>query len=45
MMNKELKIDGQIAERRGAECAEGGDMRKDGKAMAMVGWGHGRRSG
>jgi hypothetical protein len=39
MVKKELQIDG-IAERRDAECAEDGNSRKDGKAIAIAGWGH-----
>jgi hypothetical protein len=39
MVRKELQIDG-IAERRDAECAEDGNSRKDGREIAMAGWGH-----
>ena len=38
MVNKELQIDeGRIAKRRDAED---GNARKNGEAIAMVGWGH-----
>jgi hypothetical protein len=30
----------RISDRRGAEGAEDGNTRENGKAMAMVGWGH-----